>query len=144
MTASTSDAALDAVRRRDELLSLLYWLRADRLNDAPTAADLAPFMGAAPWLDGDLRALCSAGLVEPELVEAPAGAAPRYRLTAAGRAEGQRRFEEDFHPVPDDGTAGNAHEVMLGVCGPNAKCVKEGTHGECAEPAPSLPSAGRP
>jgi hypothetical protein len=132
-----STAPLEAVRRRDELLSMLYWMRVDRLSDAPTAHELRPFAGDSPALDADFAVLAAAGLVavRPSGVGGVGGAGPRFALTAAGLEEARRRFEEDFQPPPDDGTAGNAHEVMLGVCGPNARCVREGTHGECAEPA---------
>ncbi|HEU5315562.1 MAG TPA: hypothetical protein VFX49_05590 [Chloroflexota bacterium] len=125
---SVSEApALSALRRRDELLSLLYWLHADQLNDTPTATDLEVFAGPHESLDDDLRTLAAAGLVS---LDAP----PSIHLTAAGLLEGMRRFEEDFGSSPIPGVAGNAHEVMVGVCGPNARCVRDGSHGECAEP----------
>ena len=132
------DNVLDTIRRRDDLLALLYWLHADRLNDSPAAADLVPFLGATAHLEQDLHAL-----VESDLVRPVDGATRRYRLTSAGLAEGKRRFEEEFSPAPDDGTAGNAHEVMIGICGPNAKCVRDGTHGECVEPAPAARAGPR-
>lgn len=122
------DAALDALRRRDELLSLLYWLRADRLSEAPALAELACFMGETPLLTSDLDGLVEAGLV------ALIAHGEAIQLTAAGVAEGQRRFEEEVQAPAELGIAGNAHEVMVGVCGPNARCVREGQHGECAEP----------
>jgi hypothetical protein len=132
--------ALERVRRRDELLSLLYWLLADRLHDAPRPADLEPFAGVLPLLDEDLAALVEAGLL------AVTGEADdkRVRLTPAGIGEGRRRFEEEFTALPADGTAGNAHEVIIGTCGPNARCVRDGSHGECAEPivSPASTSAG--
>ena len=133
-----STGALEALRRRDDLLALLYWLHADQLNEAPSAAELALFSGPGGSLEDDLEGLSAVGLVEVgESVGADAG---RVRLTRMGLEEAKRRFEEDFSPVLEDGVAGNAHEVMMGVCGPNAKCVKEGLHGECVEPV--LPPSG--
>jgi hypothetical protein len=129
-TTVTPDAALEAIRRQDEALSLLYWLHVDRLSEAPDVEELARFMGATPVVADDLERLVAAGLVEA----LDHAGARRYRLSPAGMAEGKRRFEEDFTPALEDGVAGNSHEVMFGVCGPNAKCVKEGKHGECAEP----------
>jgi hypothetical protein len=126
----TAEVALDAIRRQDELLSLLYWLHADRLSDAPDAGELGRFMGATPLVEADLGVLVASGLAEV----LDGDGTRRYRLTNVGLEEGKRRFEEDFSPTPDDGTAGNSHEVMMGVCGPNAKCMKDGTHGECEEP----------
>lgn len=138
MAGSANSPALDAIRRQDEALSLLYWLVADRLSAAPDAAELARFMGATPVLSADLDVLVAGGLVET--LDEPG--TRRYRLTPAGLAEGKRRFEEDFAPEFADGVAGNTHEVMLGVCGPNAKCVREGKHGECAEPElPASPAS---
>lgn len=130
MAEAGADGALAVVRRRDELLSLMYWLRADRLNDEVGASELAPFAGQVAPLDEDLRELVRAGLAESS--EGPDGG--RYRLTRAGLEEGKRRFEEDFSAAPEGGVAGNAHEVITGVCGPNAKCVRDGTHDDCAEP----------
>jgi hypothetical protein len=126
------------VRRRDELLSLMYWLRADRLNDDVRLADLAPFAGAVTPLEADLGELVRAGLAEPS--ERADGR--RYRLTRVGLEEGRRRFEEEFMPAPEGGVAGNAHEVIVGACGPNAKCVRNGTHDECAEPELVTPEKG--
>ena len=130
MAEAGADGALAVVRRRDELLSLMYWLRADRLNDEVGASDLAPFAGQVAPLDDDLRELVRAGLAEAS--ERTDG--DRYRLTWAGLEEGRRRFKEDFSAAPEGGVAGNAHEVITGVCGPNAKCVRDGTHEDCAEP----------
>ena len=132
--------ALAALRRRDDLLALLYWLHADQLNQTPTAADLAPFSGSSDSLDADLTSLVAVGLVAIESNDPSDAPVRRLSLTPAGLAEAKRRFEEEFSPVLTDGIAGNAHEVMVGVCGPNAKCVKEGLHGECLEPV--LPAAG--
>ena len=131
---------LAALRRRDDLLALLYWLHADQLNQMPTAAELSPFSGSSAALDADLVSLVEAGLVAFEAADPPELRDRRLRLTPAGLAEARRRFEEEFSPVLADGIAGNAHEVMVGVCGPNAKCVKEGLHGECLEPV--LPPTG--
>lgn len=142
VTATTADIALDVVRRRDELLTMLYWLRADGLNEAPTALELAPFAGADSGspLEADLEWLVAAGFAE-----APASASgpgqQRFQLTHTGLTEGKRRFTDEFNTLPDDGTAGNTHEVMLGICGPNAKCVKAGLHDECDEPVVVWPQA---
>ena len=130
MAEAGADGALAAVRRRDELLSLMYWLRADKLNDEVGMRELAPFAGPVTPLDEDLQELVRAGLAE--VSERSGGG--RYRLTRMGLEEGKRRFEEEFSAAPEGGVAGNAHEVIVGVCGPNAKCVRDGTHDDCAEP----------
>ena len=140
MPAMPAEVALDAVRRRDELLTMLYWLRADRLNEAPTAGELTPFTGGETGspLEADLEWLVAAGLAETPGTTSHQSAR-RFLLTRAGLEEGKRRFEEEFNTLPDDGTAGNTHEVMLGICGPNAKCVKAGLHDECVEPVVEWP-----
>lgn len=138
-TDDRSDIALEAVRRRDELLSLLYWLHADRLSEAPSLDELTPFLGTEPLVQDDLDSLAASGLIQLHEVHGQ----HQLQLTSAGIAEAKRRFEEEFHTPAEEGVAGNAHEVMVGICGPNAKCVKEGMHGECAEPSIASPlSAG--
>jgi hypothetical protein len=134
-----SDAVLGVVRRRDELLSLLYWLRADQISEVPGVDELAPFLGAAPLLQSDLDSLADAGLLQLQEQDGQY----RVQLTPAGVDEAKRRFEEEFRTPTEQGVAGNAHEVMVGVCGPNAKCVKDGLHGECAEPEIAFPLPGR-
>lgn len=125
-----ANTALDAVRRRDEVLSLLYWLRADRLSEMPSLDELTPFLGAEPLVQDDLESLTASGLIQLHEVDGQ----HQLQLTSAGIAEAKRRFEEEFQTPTEAGVAGNAHEVIVGICGPNAKCVKEGKHGECAEP----------
>jgi hydrogenase maturation protease len=91
LQTGTAAAAGDAIRRRDELLQVMYWLRGEGFAPEPAPADIARFMDArdAAALDEDVRGLVAAGLAEP------AGAG-QYRLTAAGVAEGGRRFAEAF------------------------------------------------
>lgn len=83
---------LDALRRRDEILEVMYWLRGEQLGDAVTPADLRVFLGDDPaTLADDLAILAQAGLIEPA---GPEGV--RFRLTRSGVEEGGRRFADDF------------------------------------------------
>ena len=82
----------DALRRRDEILEVMYWMRGERLGDAVSAAELRVFLGDdTPVLADDLAALAGDGLIEP--VEGEDG---RFRLTRRGVEEGGRRFADSF------------------------------------------------
>ncbi len=84
---SGSDAGL---RRRDEVLQILFWMRGEGLGDSTTPADLLPLLGeGAAELETTLHALREMGLVERTEDE-------RYRLTDRGVAEGGRRFADEF------------------------------------------------
>ncbi|HMQ29841.1 MAG TPA: hypothetical protein PKD53_03895 [Chloroflexaceae bacterium] len=91
---------LDALRWRDELLQILYWLRGEGLGDAPTAAELLPFLPADPTLIAEHLARLAAG----GYAEASGGDPPRYSLTPLGVREGGRRFADEFA-----GLTGQAH-----------------------------------
>lgn len=86
------------VRRRDEILQIMFWMRGEGLGNAPTPADLRRLLPPADGdrLDDDLAALRASGLVE----DADGGG---YRLTDAGREEGGRRFAEAFDGMTRQG-----------------------------------------
>lgn len=87
-----------AIRRRDDLLQVMYWLAGEGFAPAPTPDDIVRFMDAADaaTVAEDLRALIDAGLVEDS-------GPGQYRLTAAGVAEGGRRFAEEFAGMQQQG-----------------------------------------
>jgi hypothetical protein len=101
----TGDAA-DALRRRDEILQVMYWMQGEGLGEEVGAADLRRFLDetAAPTLEEDLEAMNAQGYVET-------AGERRYRLTALGRKEGGRRFLDAFEDLMRPG------------------------HGECSDPA---------
>lgn len=85
----TADGA-DAIRRRDEILQVLYWMRGEGLGMAVGPEQLRVFLGdAAQLLADDLAALTAAGLLEP----ADEG---HFRLSELGVKEGGRRFDDAF------------------------------------------------
>jgi hypothetical protein len=90
--------AADAIRRRDEILQLMYWMWGEGLHAAAGVEELRLFLdGVEPaTLSADLLALAASGLLEP----AENG---RFRLTAQGKAEGGRRFLEDFEELMHQG-----------------------------------------
>ena len=80
---------LELMRMRDEVLPALYWMTAEGLTSAPSAAELGRFLAVAapelePWL-GEF--------VERDWLEERDG---RFRLTEAGEELGKRAFAEDF------------------------------------------------
>jgi hypothetical protein len=108
----------DAIRRRDELLQVMYWMRGEGLGEAVGPADVAPLLPDTPLeqLGQDLRALCDAGLVV-------AAGGDRVRLSEAGSREGARRFAEEFadYTKPGHGACSDP-ECDCHTLGPEA-CV---------------------
>lgn len=93
MTASPSarslGASLESLRRRDDLLQGLYWLRGEGFAVEADLALLATILAtAASDLREPLERLGADGLVET--IDG------RYRLTDAGAREGGRRFADEF------------------------------------------------
>lgn len=88
----------DAIRRRDEILQVMFWMRGEGLGEAPGADDLQRFLlgESAAALEEDLAALAATGLLEP------AGGG-RFRLTRRGLEEGGRRFREEFEELMHQG-----------------------------------------
>lgn len=120
------DDILDAFRRRDELLEVMYWMRGERLGEEVAPADLCVFLGdTAEVLADDLAALAADGLVEPcapgaDEIGADAG---RFRLTAAGVKEGGRRFADSFAEMQPPGHGEcNRPGCVCRLFGPDA-CV---------------------
>ena len=89
------------LRRRDEILQVMYWLHGEGLAATVEVADLRKFLAAdaGPFIAADLQALVLAGLVQEA---APGG----FQLTAVGLKEGGRRFEEEFHELTGIGHGG--------------------------------------
>ena len=94
MTTERHDGngGIEEVRRADEVLQVMFWMRGEELGERVAAEDLDVFLGREVAL-GDveriLHALVARGLVEP------AGEG-RFRLTEQGVLEGGRRFADEF------------------------------------------------
>ncbi len=84
----------DAIRRRDEILQVMFWMRGEGLADDASPDTLLVFLGEVDdaMLRADLDALDSAGLLE----RMPGGS---YRLTPGGVREGGRRFADEFAEI---------------------------------------------
>lgn len=113
---------LEALRWRDEILGVLYWLRGEEIMDEATSVTLGGFLGADPdLLRGHLERLTAEGYLLRSLVEG----ATSYRLSEFGDQEGQRVFADDFAEL-----TGAAH----GECGPGCSCQRHGA-AACRIPA---------
>lgn len=92
--ASPPDA-VDALRQRDEILQIMFWLHGEGLGPDVAVPDILRFID-------DERAVQRAvgHLVEDGYLEAVSGEAAslRYRLTPTGLHEGRRRFLDEFEP----------------------------------------------
>ncbi len=116
------DDALAALRWRDEILGVLYWLRGEGIMADAAAEDLGGFLVAEPaTLRGQLERLAAEGYLERSGAAEP----PRYRLSDTGGQQGGRVFADDFAEL-----TGAAH----GECGPGCSCHRHGPDA-CKVPA---------
>jgi hydrogenase maturation protease len=119
LAGGNAPAPLEDLKRRDEILQIMFWLQGEGLGPDVASADILRFAD-------DETAVCRmlGQLVDDayaELVTDPTGS-PRYRLTAFGMREGRRRFLDEFEPY----LARHAH----GECGSaDCDCHRGGT--EC-------------
>lgn len=86
---------VEALKRRDEILQVMFWLQAEGLGPDVSAADVLRFVDDAVAVRTALVQLVEDGQVET-VREAPGAA--RYRLTPRGVHEGRRRFLDEFEP----------------------------------------------
>lgn len=80
---------LEVLRIRDEVLQAMYWMRAEGLAEAPSAAELARFLAVPP----DTLTAYLTRFAEDGFLITDEGA---YRLTPAGEDAGKRTFAEEF------------------------------------------------
>lgn len=111
----------DAVRRQDEALQILYWLRGEGLLGDAAVADLRRLLGGSDEeLAAVLERLVDLGLVRRADGD---GAAMRYALTSEGIREGGRRFADEFADLTKPGH---------GECGdPECDCHRTGSPADC-------------
>jgi hydrogenase maturation protease len=82
---------VEDVRRRDEILQVMFWLHGEGLGPEVSRADVLRFVD-----DVGAAGTALARLVEDGYADLVDGG--RYRLTALGLAEGRRRFLDEFEP----------------------------------------------
>jgi hydrogenase maturation protease len=110
---------LEDLRRRDEVLQVMFWLHGEGLGPDVARADIVRFVDDEAAVDRTLSQLVEEGLAQ-RLGDPPGHV--RYRLTSLGAQEGRRRFLDEFEPY----LARHAH----GECGsPTCDCHRGGT--EC-------------
>lgn len=87
--------AVERLRRRDEMLQILFWLQGEGFERDMTVAGIGRFLAwPEDWIRAGLDDLVGAGFA------APAGEdGERWELTDAGRREGGRRFVQEFAPI---------------------------------------------
>ena len=115
---------VERVRRRDEVLQIMFWVHGEGLGPDVAAGDILRFMDDPDIVHVTLDDLVRDGYAEP--VRPPAGggaddfaAEVRYRLTPDGLREGRRRFLDEFEHY----LARHAH----GECGSaNCDCHRGG------------------
>ncbi|MDR7482233.1 MAG: hydrogenase maturation protease [Armatimonadota bacterium] len=120
---AAGSAAVEALRQRDDILQVLYWMEGEGLARDVRPADLTPFVGVGEAaIAGHLETLRRQGYLEA------AGTEPgRYRLSVVGRNEGRRRFVEEFAPLLRQGHGEcNDPECDCHLTGDPAQCVRRG------------------
>lgn len=101
----------DSIRKRDEILEVIYWMHGEGLREEVRPADLRPLVGLEEnEARVQMEALAGAGLLE----RTDAGDGPAYRLTETGLREAGRRFVESFA-----GILGQGHGT---ACAPGCEC----------------------
>lgn len=116
----------DAIKKRDEILEVVYWMRGEGLRETVRPADLRPLVGLEESeARVEMEALAAAGLLE----ETNLGDGPAYRLTEVGAREAGRRFVESFADM-----LGQGHGT---ACAPGCECES------LENPAPDCPTHGR-
>ncbi len=124
--ADEEPGAVEALRHRDEILQVLFWLEGEGLAQEVRPADLLPFVeGGEAVIAGHLETLTRLGYLEQT------GNEPgRYRLSVVGRSEGGRRFTEEFAPLLRQGHGEcNDPACECHVTGDPADCVRRGASG---------------
>ena len=109
-------------RCQDEILQLMYWMRAECLGSEPTAAEINRFlMIEQVQLEKELARLASLDLVE---MRQGSGGESRFELTPRGIEEGRRRFQDEFSAY-----LGKESHIECGD--PDCDCHAPGWDGVC-------------
>lgn len=86
------DSKIGDLKSRDEILQVMYWMTGEGLGIEFSTADLQKFLPSEQAvLACDLELLVSSGLLESQ--------GDKFSLTQQGRAEGGRRFADEFESM---------------------------------------------
>jgi len=90
------DPEIVDLKSRDEILQVMYWMTGEGLGSEFSAADLQKFLRSEQAvLSRDLELLISSGLLESR--------EDKFSLTEQGKAEGGRRFADEFKSMSKPG-----------------------------------------
>jgi len=83
---------IDDLKSRDEILQVMYWMTGEGLGDEFSVNDLRKFLQSEQTvLARDLELMVSSGLL--------ASREDKFALTEQGKAEGGRRFADEFESM---------------------------------------------
>lgn len=87
------DQEIGELKLRDEILQVMYWMTGEGLGNEFSIADLQKFLTRdQAVLAEDLQVMVASGLLQ-------AGQENRFALTEQGKAEGGRRFADEFESM---------------------------------------------
>ena len=90
------DTEIGDLKARDEILQVMYWMTGEGLGTEFAAVDLLKFLAGEPsQLLRDLALMASSGLLEAR--------GDKFALTEQGKAEGGRRFADEFESMTKPG-----------------------------------------
>jgi len=87
---------IDNLKSRDEILQVMYWMTGEGLGDEFSVNDLRKFLQSEQTvLAHELELMVSSGLL--------ASREDKFALTEQGKAEGGRRFADEFESMVKPG-----------------------------------------
>jgi len=90
------DPEIGDLKSRDEILQVMYWMTGEGLGDEFSVNDLRKFLQSEQTvLARDLELMVSSGLLESRDA--------KFALTEQGKAEGGRRFADEFESMNKPG-----------------------------------------
>lgn len=87
------EKSVEALRWRDEVLQIMYWMHGESFGRELSASDLQKFLSA----DDEVLAETFEQMVSAGLLAAVGNG--RYTLTGMGHREGGRRFADEFESM---------------------------------------------
>lgn len=109
----------DRIRRRDELLQVLFWLEGEEFESEMTLQGIARFLART---EDEVRPVLDAAVMAGLVERLPDG---RFELSRSGRHEGGRRFLEEFAEL-------RARDTHSGTCAdPDCECHAAGSAIAC-------------
>lgn len=90
------DGEVDNLKSRDEILQVMYWMTGEGLGEQFSVSDLRKFLPSEQnAVARDLELMVRSGLLELH--------GDKFALTDQGKAEGARRFADEFESMTKPG-----------------------------------------